>query len=100
MIQKEIGESSWFGFSFVIKPSSGVTRKELVAKLTNAGIECRPIVAGNFAKNEALKWMDYEIHQKLKNADRIDEFGLFIGNHHVDMSQGLKHVSKTLEGLK
>jgi CDP-6-deoxy-D-xylo-4-hexulose-3-dehydrase len=100
MIQKEIGDSSWFGFSFVIKQGSGIKRKDLVKKLTDHGIECRPIVAGNFAKNEALKWMDYEIHQKLANADWIDENGLFIGNHHVDMSQGLKYVAKTLEGLK
>jgi CDP-6-deoxy-D-xylo-4-hexulose-3-dehydrase len=100
MIQKEIGQSSWFGFSFVIKEGSGIKRKDLVKKLTDNGIECRPIVAGNFAKNEALKWMDYDIHQKLTNADWIDENGLFIGNHHVDMSKGLKYVSKTLEGLK
>lgn len=100
MIQKEIGESSWFGFSFVIKPGSNITRKDLVKRLTDNGIECRPIVAGNFAKNEALKWMDYEIHHKLKNADWIDDNGLFIGNHHVDMAEGLKFVAKTLEGLK
>jgi len=65
-IQKEIGKSSWFGFSFVLKPESKVNRLKLIEHLTNAGVECRPIVAGNFAKNEALKWFDYEIHGQLK----------------------------------
>ena len=34
LIQQEIGESSWFGFSLVIRPGSQLTRKELVVKLT------------------------------------------------------------------
>jgi len=50
IIQHEIGESSWFGFSLVIRPGSQLTRKALVVKLNELGFECRPIVAGNFAK--------------------------------------------------
>lgn len=82
IIQKEIGESSWFGFSLVIRPGSQLTRKALVAKLNELGFECRPIVAGNFAKNEVVKYFDSEVHGTLKNADYIDQNGLFVGNHH------------------
>lgn len=82
IVQREIGESSWFGFSLVIRPDSKLTRKVLFAKLTDLGFECRPIVTGNFAKNEVVKYFDSEVHGDLKNADYIDHNGLFVGNHH------------------
>ena len=82
IIQQEIGESSWFGFSLVIRPGSKITRKGLVVKLNELGFECRLIVAGNFAKNEVVKYFDSEVHGNLKNAEHIDQNGLFVGNHH------------------
>jgi dTDP-4-amino-4,6-dideoxygalactose transaminase len=91
-IQKEVGKSSWFGFSFVIKESSRVNRLKLIDHLTQAGVECRPIVTGNFAKNDVLKWFDYEIHQELKNADRVDQFGFFVGNHQIPMNEQIKRL--------
>ena len=81
MIQTEIGESSWFGFSLIIKPSSNLTRKHLIAQLNQAGFECRPIVAGNFVKNPVIKYFDHEVEGLLPNANHLDTHGLFIGNH-------------------
>ncbi len=95
-IQKEVGESSWFGFSFVIKEGSGIKRKDLVKKLEAAKVECRPIVAGNFAKNEVVKYFNYEIHGKLKNAQWIDQNGLFVGNHHYDIRSLIKRLREVL----
>ncbi len=87
MIQKEIGESSWFGFSLVIRPESGLKRADLVKELIETGFECRPIVGGNFAKNEVMKYFDYSIHGTLKNANYIDANGLFVGNHHYPIPE-------------
>lgn len=97
LIQKEVGESSWFGFSLVIRRDSKWTRKELVQKLSKANIECRPIVAGNFAKNEALKWFQHSIHGELKNAEWIDQNGLFVGNHQHDIRKEINHLANILE---
>jgi CDP-6-deoxy-D-xylo-4-hexulose-3-dehydrase len=94
LIQKEIGESSWFGFSLVIRPGSKLTRKVLVEKLSELGFECRPIVAGNFAKNEVVKYFDSEIHGALKNAEHIDKNGLFVGNHHYPMPEAFEALSR------
>ena len=96
IIQKEIGESSWFGFSLVIRPGSKLTRKTLVAKLHELGFECRPIVAGNFAKNEVVKYFNSEVHGTLKNAEHIDQNGLFVGNHHYPIPEAFKAL-RTLE---
>lgn len=98
-IQREIGASSWFGFSLVIKEGCGARRKDLVRLLTEAGVECRPIVAGNFAKNKVLEWMDHEVVGPLPNADWIDQNGLFLGNHHYDVRKGLEAAHRALAGL-
>lgn len=94
IIQSEIGASSWFGFSLVIRPDSKLTRKALVVKLNELGFQCRPIVAGNFAKNEVVKYFDSEIHGTLKNADHIDQNGLFVGNHHYPIPDVFAALAK------
>ncbi|WCD82144.1 DegT/DnrJ/EryC1/StrS family aminotransferase [Pseudomonas sp. TUM22785] len=89
MIQSEVGCSSWFGFSLLIRPESSLSRKELIKKLNGKGFECRPIVAGNFAKNEVVKFFDSEVFGDLKNAEYIDLHGLFVGNHHYEISDAI-----------
>ncbi|MBF5038115.1 DegT/DnrJ/EryC1/StrS family aminotransferase [Methylophilus sp. 13] len=96
LIQKEIGESSWFGFSLVIKSTSKLTRQELISKLVHAGIECRPIVTGNFTKNEVIKYFDSTVSGSLKNAEHIDKNGLFIGNHHYSLLEEIHLLYETL----
>ena len=92
MIQKEIGESSWFGFSLVIRPGVNLSRGELVDKLVALGFEVRPIVAGNFAKNEVVKYFNSEVSGKLTNADHIDRNGLFVGNHHYSIEDAVRQL--------
>lgn len=97
LIQKEIGNSSWFGFSFIIRQGADVTRKEVVKKLVDNGIECRPIVTGNFLKNkEVLKYFDYEVAGTVENAEYLDQHGLFVGNHQIDLTEQLDLLYKVL----
>ena len=89
MIQQETGKSSWFGFSLVLRDPSAGSRSQLVQELVEAGFEVRPIVTGNFAKNEVMRYFDYTIHNVLRNADYIDSHGLFVGNHHYDITSAV-----------
>lgn len=89
ILQKEVGDSSWFGFSLILKENAPMSRSELIDKLIAAQIEVRPIVGGNFAKNEVMKWFDFSIFGELKNASYIDSHGFFVGNHHFDLSREL-----------
>lgn len=93
MIQKEIGHSSWFGFSLVIREGSGWTRKMLLDALAARGFETRPIVAGNFTRNEVMRYMNAEISESLDAADRAHFDGLFIGNHHYPLTDALMAVA-------
>jgi CDP-6-deoxy-D-xylo-4-hexulose-3-dehydrase len=74
----------------VIKPESKLTRRQLIDQLNTKGFECRPIVSGNFAKNEVLKHFDHSIHGSLEHADYIDQNGLFIGNHHYPIEAAIE----------
>ncbi|EET9466558.1 DegT/DnrJ/EryC1/StrS family aminotransferase, partial [Escherichia coli] len=94
-IQKEVGESSWFGFSFVIKEGAAIERKSLVNNLISAGIECRPIVTGNFLKNErVLSYFDYSVHDTVANAEYIDKNGFFVGNHQIPLFNEIDYLRK------
>ena len=97
IIQKEIEESSWFGFSLIIKPESKLSRQEVIEKLSNNGIECRPIVTGDFTQNEVLKYFKYEIHDDLINAKYLHENGLFVGNHQELLVEQLNLLYRTLK---
>jgi CDP-6-deoxy-D-xylo-4-hexulose-3-dehydrase len=94
LIQHEIGQSSWFGFSLVIKPGSALTRERLLEKLNVLGFESRPIVAGNFARNEVMKYFDFELHGDLPNANHIDTNGLFVGNHHYPIPEVITYLGR------
>jgi len=94
MLQEEMGKSSWFGFSLIIKKHSYLTRRDLIEKLDSIGFENRPIVAGNFTRNSVMKYFDYDIPDKLKNADYLHDNGLFIGNHHFSLKSAIKKLNK------
>ena len=94
MIQKEIGHSSWFGFSLIIKQGSKINRNQLLTKLNKLGFETRPISAGNFARNKVLKYFNYEIKGDLKNSDYLDKNGIVIGNNHADLTEAIKILKK------
>lgn len=93
MIQREVGESSWFGFSLVIRPGSSMTRGALMARLDAAGFEYRPVVSGNFARKEVVRHFDHSIAGELTNADHVDAHGLFIGNHHYPIDEAVEALA-------
>lgn len=97
IIQKDICNSSWFGFSLIIKPTSKLKREDVVKKLMDAKIDCRPIVTGNFTRNDVMKYFDYEIHSELKNADYLHDNGLFVGNHQICLGNEIKYLAEVLK---
>lgn len=96
LIQKDIDDSSWFGFSLIIKPDSNLKRKDIINKLQENNIDCRPIVTGNFTKNDVMRYFDYEIHKELKNADYLHENGFFVGNSQVNLAENIPFLKEVL----
>ena len=96
MIQKNIDNSSWFGFSLIIKRGSKLLRKDLINKLYNNKIECRPIVTGNFTRNDVMRYFDYKIHGTLANADHLHDNGFFVGNGHMPLDNQINFLFEVL----
>jgi CDP-6-deoxy-D-xylo-4-hexulose-3-dehydrase len=95
-IQKEVGASSWFGFGLVIRPEADLPRTRVVERLRSNGIECRPIVAGNFARNPVVRHLEHVIEEPLSGADWIDSHGFFVGNQELDYSDRIAHLGRVL----
>jgi len=99
-VQKENGESSWFGFSIILEGSLKGKRRALVEALTVAGIDSRPIVTGNFTRNPVISLLDHAPIGPLPAADEVHDEGLFVGNHHFDLSKELDLLVDTLSQFK
>lgn len=98
-IQKEIGESSWFGFALLLDENAPTSRDAVVKQLMEKGIECRPIVSGNFLKNAVMQFYDFDVAGKIKAADMVDANGFFVGNHHYDLNMQIAFFHKTIKRL-
>ncbi len=98
IIQKEIGESSWFGFSLIVKKD--LPRSKVLKILHDADVETRPVVAGNIASKEMIsKYFNYEVYGDLKNAEIVDKRGFYIGNHPNDIGDKIEYLYKSLSKI-
>ena len=98
-LQSEHGESSWFGFGFIIN-SKKIRRNTFIEYLENHKIETRPIVAGNFTKNPVIKLLDHDIYMDLPNSDIIHENGFFIGNDSINLEDKIDHFINICKNYK
>ena len=90
-LKKEIGQSSWFGFSVLLDGKLKNKGQKILDNLNARGIETRPIISGNFLKYPVTKFLNYEVHGEIKNSKEIDINGFFIGNNHVNMTKELEY---------
>jgi len=99
-IQKEIGSSSWFGFSIILEDHLEGKRDLLVEKFKENKIECRPIVAGNFMKNPVIDYLTFIDNKDYQNSNYIHDNGLFIGNDVRDLKENIDLVYDIIKELK
>ncbi len=74
-------------------------RDSVVKALTENGVECRPIVAGNFMRNPVIDYLEY-YNNNCPNADYIHDNGLFIGNDIRDLKENIDMVYDIIKELK
>ena len=95
-VQREVGESSWFGFAMVLDAQAGVKRRDVLDALDRAGVEYRPVVAGNFTRQPVLQHLDHRISGELPNADEVNDLGFFVGNQEKDLTTELHVLDEAL----
>lgn len=99
-IQTETGESSWFGFAMTLKGSLEGQRPALVEAFKRAGIECRPIVTGNFLRNPVIKHLEYSVGSEITAADAVDTNGIFVGNHHFPLQEQITRLREVVDAVE
>lgn len=70
--QKEIGESSWFGFAVFDGDVENV----------KSAYQHRPVVTGNFLRQPVISYYQHEVIGSQKNADYVHDHACMIGNSH------------------
>lgn len=89
---------SWFGFPLLINKKLAYKKDKFLDFIGIQGIETRPIISGNFSKQDAIKLYKIQYNKKkLINADDIDRRGFFIGLPTVKLSkEKLEKITKLL----
>jgi Predicted pyridoxal phosphate-dependent enzyme apparently involved in regulation of cell wall biogenesis len=98
IIQREVGESSWFSFTMIINPQLNTNRKKVLQRLKDAGIEHRIITGGNILRHDVIKYYDYSV-TKSTNADLAHYNGFFVGNFPYDIRDKIDYLYKTLKTI-
>ena len=75
--------SVWFGYPITVRPGAPFTREALVEFLEGRGIATRPIMAGNFRDQPAIRLFPHRIAGSLERAEQVMKQSFFIGNHHA-----------------
>jgi len=98
IIQKEVGESSWFSFTLILNPNTSLKRERVFEALSKAEIGYRIITGGNFLEHDVIKYFDYEV-TKSTNASYAHNNGFFVGNAPKDMKKEIDLLYITLKDL-
>lgn len=89
----EGGAHSWFGFTLVINPNAPFNRTEICDFLNARGIETRPIIAGNLAKQPGTLMYPHRVAGDLDAASTVMDRGFSIGVHQSLCEQARAHVA-------
>lgn len=90
-------ESTWFGFPVICESKD--LRIKFQNYLEKQGIETRPVICGNLARQPAFKNIKHRISGSLKGADMVMDQGLFWGSHPLMTEQEIDYVIKTVKGF-
>ncbi len=83
-------DSTWFGYPIVCRDRK--TRDGLQSHLETNGIETRPIICGNLARQPAFKMIPHRVQGSLAGADKIMDCGVFWGSHPLMSDNEISHV--------
>jgi CDP-6-deoxy-D-xylo-4-hexulose-3-dehydrase len=98
IIQRENGKSSSFSFTIILNPKRNIDRKRVFESLKKADIGYRIITGGNFLRHDVIKYYDYEVvGGRTPNADIAHDYGFFVGNAPVDLSQQIDTLREVLD---
>ena len=85
-------EHTWFGFPVLLRGAQTGRRREFTTFLERNGIETRPIIAGNLARQPALQLFPHRLGGMLRNADEIMKNGVYWACHPSMTAGQVEHL--------
>lgn len=80
-------EPVWFGFPVELADTVTTPLRTYLEGLSARGVENRPVVSGNFARQPGLALFDSEVDWRaLTGAERVHQRGFFIGLHAIELA--------------
>jgi CDP-6-deoxy-D-xylo-4-hexulose-3-dehydrase len=77
----ESAKCNWFALPLIVREGSPISRNQLAADLELSGIETRPVVAGNIARQPAAQKFPELGAENLPGADFLHDNGMYLGLH-------------------
>lgn len=98
--QKETpgGRSSWFGFPVIVKSDDG-SAKHMRSYFEGNGIETRPLICGNIARQPGMQLWPHRVVGDLRHADHVMRNGFSIPCHQDIGEMEIDHICNTLIGF-
>jgi CDP-6-deoxy-D-xylo-4-hexulose-3-dehydrase len=91
------GECSWFALPIMLMPECPFKKADFLAYLEKQGVETRPIVAGNLARQPVCKLYLELQESDLPGADAVHERGFYLGLHPFEAKQNLDRLADIFE---
>ena len=90
---------SWFGFLITLKPNAGISRNEIITKLTDANIGTRLLFAGDIRKQPYFKNVNYRCIGDLPNTEIILSNTFWVGVTPMITDEMLDFIIGTLNKI-
>jgi CDP-6-deoxy-D-xylo-4-hexulose-3-dehydrase len=92
-------DPSWFAFPVTVRPGAPFGRRDLVAHLTAARIDTRPIFSGNVRRHPAFREMACRVAGTLDACDAVLSGGFFFGVYPGLTVAMREHVADAIDGF-
>lgn len=91
------GRHSWFGFPMVVSEEARFALGDLTSHLNRLGIETRPIICGNIARQPGMKLYEHRVVGDLSAASEVMDRGFSVGNHQAVSDAACDYVVESIQ---
>ena len=93
------GDHSWFGFPITISANAPFDVDDITTALNRKGIETRPIICGNIARQPGLQMYPHRVHGDLTHSDAVMARGFSFGNHQDIDSVASAYIADAIDAF-
>jgi CDP-6-deoxy-D-xylo-4-hexulose-3-dehydrase len=90
---------SWLALPLMVEEGAPFSRKEITAYLENSGVETRPIVAGNLAKQPVARRFPEFLARSFHGATQVHEKGFYIGLSPVQTEASMDRLIEVFDSF-